>query len=113
MSACHWSGSCCAPAQERSMASSWLLPLVVLVLLGSAVVVVRRALRRRALPRSRPAMPATVTRVVVFLVAGSQLLVMQRERSGRGRARLEVPKGKLHDGEAPLEAARRECFEES
>ena len=64
MSAFHWSGS------------SWLLPLVVLVLLGSTVVVVRRALLRRVLHHNRPATPARVTRVVVFLVPGSQRLVM-------------------------------------
>ena len=92
------------------MSSSWLLAVLLLLLLLSSAVLVLRWARRRRRP---PPTAATVTRSVVYLVAGSQLLVMHRDRTSRRRARLEVPKGKVMAGETTVEAARRECLEES
>lgn len=89
-----------------------------LFLLGSALLVVLLALlwyivRRTSTGKRSPRKQHAVTRSIVYLVSGSQLLVMQRARKGRFRAQLEVPKGKAMQGESALDAAYRECLEES
>jgi 8-oxo-dGTP pyrophosphatase MutT (NUDIX family) len=66
---------------------------------------------------------ATVTRrvhqpdhpdkVLVYLVRGDRLMVFQRASGRKVRATLEVPKGGLRPLETALQAAQRECEEES
>lgn len=87
--------------------------LILLLLLGSALIVVAIGLLRYAAHRTRAGTRPVVRRSVVYLIDGSQLLVMQQDRKGRLRSRLEVPKGKARDGESDLDAAYRECREES
>ncbi len=87
--------------------------LILLAVLGSGLLLGLIVLRRRVARRERTRTQASVTRSVVYLVAGSQLLVMQHVRKNRLRARLEVPKGKIKAGETALDAAYRECREES
>jgi 8-oxo-dGTP pyrophosphatase MutT (NUDIX family) len=88
--------------------------LMLLTLVGTVLlVVVLIALRRRGTRRKPSGEQPTVARSVVYLVSGTQLLVMQQARKGHLRPRLEVPKGKLMRGETALAAARRECWEES
>lgn len=81
---------------------------ILLLLLGAALLLVLLALLRR-LNRRTP----LVKRSVVYLVSGQQLLVMQQAHKAGLRSRLEVPKGKAMNGENALDAAYRECFEES
>ena len=52
-------------------------------------------------------------RAVVYLVDGPHLLVMQKDRGGAPRPKLELPKGKIKRRETPLQAAYRECLEET
>lgn len=90
----------------------------LLVLLGSALLLVLIALmwyvvRRTSTGKRSTVKQRVVTRSVVYLVSGSHLLVMQHARKGRLRARLEVPKGKTMRGETAVDAAYRECLEES
>ncbi len=87
--------------------------LTLLVLLGSTVLLMLIALLWNYIRRRRAVKPTTVRRSVVYLVSGSRLLVMQQGRKGRLRERLEVPKGKAMHGETALDAAYRECGEES
>jgi 8-oxo-dGTP pyrophosphatase MutT (NUDIX family) len=48
---------------------------------------------------------------VVFDGRGRAAIVLQRDRSGR--LRWTLPKGRLEPGETPLQAARREVYEET
>jgi ADP-ribose pyrophosphatase YjhB (NUDIX family) len=87
--------------------------LILLVVLGSGLLLGLIVLRRRVARRERTRPPAHITRSVVYLTVGSQLLVMQQVHTQQRRARLEVPKGKLKAGETAIDAAYRECWEES
>ena len=86
---------------------------ILLALLGIGLLLVLRALIQRLARRAPKSKQASVTRSVVYLVSGSHLLVMQQARRSRLRARLEVPKGKIKEGETAVAAAYRECREES
>lgn len=93
-------------------------PFTLRFLLGGALLLVlialiRYVIRRTSTGNRSMVKQRTVTRSVVYLVSGSHLLVMQHARKGRLRARLEVPKGKVMKGESALDAAYRECLEES
>ncbi len=90
----------------------------LLLVLSSALILVLIALIRRFTRRTSAGKRSTVQqpsvrRSVVYLVLGTQLLVMQQARKGRFRARLEVPKGKAMNSETAADAAYRECHEES
>ena len=76
----------------------------------AAVVLLLWLLVRSSRP-SRPSAP--IQRAVVCLVAGEQLLVLRRVQKSGVSERLELPKGRVGRGEAPLDAAYRECLEES
>jgi ADP-ribose pyrophosphatase len=68
------------------------------------------------LPDGRPARREVVTvrdAVAVLPVdAGGRVHLVRQHRAAIGRTILEVPAGVIEPGEAPLEAARRECEEE-
>ncbi len=50
--------------------------------------------------------------VVLIPVDGGELVLVRQSRPGSGSRTLELPSGKLDDGETPLEAAARELAEE-
>ncbi|HVD65551.1 MAG TPA: NUDIX hydrolase [Gaiellaceae bacterium] len=50
--------------------------------------------------------------VVLIAVEGGELVLVRQSRPGSGTRTLELPSGKLEDGEAPAEAAARELAEE-
>ena len=50
--------------------------------------------------------------VVLIPVDGGEIVLVRQSRPGSGGKTLELPSGKLEDGEAPLEAAARELAEE-
>lgn len=52
-------------------------------------------------------------KVLIYLVRGDRLLVFQRASGRKVRATLEVPKGGLRPVETAVQAAQRECLEES
>ncbi|AZK47089.1 NUDIX domain-containing protein [Paenibacillus lentus] len=51
--------------------------------------------------------------VAVLAVHNGRLLLVDQYRQAMGRCELEIPAGKLEQGEDPLEAARRELEEET
>ncbi|MFD3258749.1 NUDIX domain-containing protein [Paenibacillus lentus] len=51
--------------------------------------------------------------VAVLAVRNGRLLLVDQYRQALGRCELEIPAGKLEQGEDPLEAARRELEEET
>ncbi len=81
--------------------------LFVVVLIALAALLLLALARRKGKPRP------TVRRAVVCLVSGERLLVMRRMEGERPADRLELPKGQVGRTEDPLEAAYRECLEES
>ncbi len=87
--------------------------LILVVLIGCALLFVLIMLLRYFTRRAPSTSRSSVNRSVVYLVSDAQLLVMQQATTGRLRARLELPKGKAMRGETDLEAAYRECLEES
>jgi len=50
--------------------------------------------------------------VVLIAVDGGALVLVRQSRPGSGTRTLELPSGKLEDGEAPTEGATRELAEE-
>jgi ADP-ribose pyrophosphatase len=50
--------------------------------------------------------------VVLIAVDGGALVLVRQSRPGSGTRTLELPSGKLEDGEAPTEGAARELAEE-
>ena len=50
--------------------------------------------------------------VVLIVVEGGELVLVRQSRPGSGTRTLELPSGKLEDGEAPADAAARELAEE-
>jgi ADP-ribose pyrophosphatase len=50
--------------------------------------------------------------VVLIPVDGGELVLVRQSRPGSGSRTLELPSGKLNEGETPLEAAARELAEE-
>ncbi len=50
--------------------------------------------------------------VVLVVVEGGELVLVRQSRPGSGSRTLELPSGKLEDGEAPADAAARELAEE-
>jgi ADP-ribose pyrophosphatase len=50
--------------------------------------------------------------VVLIAVEGGELVLVRQSRPGSGSRTLELPSGKLEDGESPAEAAARELAEE-
>jgi 8-oxo-dGTP pyrophosphatase MutT (NUDIX family) len=50
--------------------------------------------------------------VVLIVVEGGELVLVRQSRPGSGSRTLELPSGKLEDGEAPIDAAARELAEE-
>jgi ADP-ribose pyrophosphatase len=50
--------------------------------------------------------------VVLIVVDGGELVLVRQSRPGSGTRTLELPSGKLEDGEAPAEGAARELAEE-
>ena len=50
--------------------------------------------------------------VVLVAVDGGRLVCVRQTRRGTGAATLELPSGKLEEGETPEQAARRELAEE-
>ena len=50
--------------------------------------------------------------VVVVAHEGGELVLVRQSRRGSGTRTLELPSGKLEDGEAPADAAARELAEE-
>ena len=50
--------------------------------------------------------------VVLIVVEGGELVLVRQSRPGSGTRTLELPSGKLEDGEAPVDAAARELAEE-
>lgn len=50
--------------------------------------------------------------VVLVVVDGDDLVVVRQSRPGSGSRTLELPSGKLEEGETPEEAAARELAEE-
>lgn len=50
--------------------------------------------------------------VVLVVVQGGELVLVRQSRPGSGSRTLELPSGKLEDGEAPADAAARELAEE-
>jgi ADP-ribose pyrophosphatase len=50
--------------------------------------------------------------VVLIPVDGGELVLVRQSRPGSGSRTLELPSGKLEDGETPLQAAARELAEE-
>jgi ADP-ribose pyrophosphatase YjhB (NUDIX family) len=85
----------------------------LLAVLSSVLLLVCIALIRCWTRLKLPGKQTTITRSVVYLVLGSQLLVMQQAHKSRFRARFEVPKGKLKKNETAIDAAYRECYEEA
>jgi 8-oxo-dGTP pyrophosphatase MutT (NUDIX family) len=57
--------------------------------------------------------PDRPDKVLIYLVRGDRLLVFQRASGRKVRATLEVPKGGLGPMETAVQAAQRECLEES
>ncbi|WP_407543210.1 NUDIX hydrolase (plasmid) [Deinococcus radiomollis] len=57
--------------------------------------------------------PNRPDKVLIYLVRGDRLLVFQRASGKKVRATLEVPKGGLRPMETAVQAAQRECLEES
>jgi 8-oxo-dGTP diphosphatase len=51
--------------------------------------------------------PATL----VFVFRGNEVLLIDK-KTGLGKGKVNAPRGKVHDGESPEEAAIRECQEE-
>jgi 8-oxo-dGTP pyrophosphatase MutT (NUDIX family) len=50
--------------------------------------------------------------VVLVVVEGGELVLVRQSRAGSGSRTLELPSGKLEEGEAPADAAARELAEE-
>jgi ADP-ribose diphosphatase len=50
--------------------------------------------------------------VVLIPVDGGELVLVRQSRPGSGGKTLELPSGKLEEGESPVEAAARELAEE-
>jgi len=50
--------------------------------------------------------------VVLIAVDGGEVVLVRQSRPGSGTLTLELPSGKVEDGETPLEAAARELAEE-
>jgi ADP-ribose pyrophosphatase len=50
--------------------------------------------------------------VVLIVVEGGELVLVRQSRPGSGTRTLELPSGKLEEGEAPADAAVRELAEE-
>jgi ADP-ribose pyrophosphatase len=50
--------------------------------------------------------------VVLIVVDGGELMLVRQSRPGSGTRTLELPSGKLEDGEVPAEGAARELAEE-
>jgi ADP-ribose pyrophosphatase len=50
--------------------------------------------------------------VVLIPVEGGELVLVRQSRPGSGSRTLELPSGKLEDGETPAQAAARELAEE-
>ena len=50
--------------------------------------------------------------VVLIVVEGGELVLVRQSRPGSGTQTLELPSGKLEEGESPAEAAARELAEE-
>jgi ADP-ribose pyrophosphatase len=50
--------------------------------------------------------------VVLVVHEGGELVLVRQSRPGSGTRTLELPSGKIEDGETPLEAAARELAEE-
>ena len=50
--------------------------------------------------------------VVLIAVEGGELVLVRQSRPGSGTRTLELPSGKIEDGEAPADAAARELAEE-
>jgi ADP-ribose pyrophosphatase len=50
--------------------------------------------------------------VVLIVVEGGELVLVRQSRPGSSTRTLELPSGKLEEGEAPAEAAARELAEE-
>jgi ADP-ribose pyrophosphatase len=50
--------------------------------------------------------------VVLVVHEGGELVLVRQSRPGSGTRTLELPSGKIEDGETPLEAAARELGEE-
>jgi 8-oxo-dGTP pyrophosphatase MutT (NUDIX family) len=91
-----------------------LVIFIVLALLGIALLLLLLKMLIHRANRRRPTRTQTrVTRSVVYLISGSHLLVMQQTHKRGLRARVEVPKGKLKKDETAINAAYRECYEES
>ena len=50
--------------------------------------------------------------VVLIAVEGGEIVLVRQSRPGSGGSTLELPSGKLNDGETPAQAAARELAEE-
>jgi 8-oxo-dGTP pyrophosphatase MutT (NUDIX family) len=50
--------------------------------------------------------------VVLIAVEGGELVLVRQSRPGSGTRTLELPSGKIEDGEVPADAAARELAEE-
>jgi ADP-ribose pyrophosphatase len=50
--------------------------------------------------------------VALVVVEGGELVLVRQSRAGSGSRTLELPSGKLEEGEAPADAAARELAEE-
>jgi ADP-ribose pyrophosphatase len=50
--------------------------------------------------------------VVLVVVTGGELVLVRQSRAGSGTRTLELPSGKVEEGEAPADAAARELAEE-
>src|ERR1017187_3741244 len=50
---------------------------------------------------------------VIAVTESDEILMVEQYRHGLGRTSLELPSGVIDPGERPLEAAKRELFEET
>jgi ADP-ribose pyrophosphatase len=50
--------------------------------------------------------------VVLVVVEGGEVVLVRQSRAGSGSRTLELPSGKLEEGEAPVDAAARELAED-